>query len=458
MPFPSEPSTAPANGTATRVRYRVVVLLCLLTFILYLDRICISQAASSIENDLKISHTEMGFVLAAFTVAYGLFQIPAGHWGDRHGSRGVLTRIVLWWSVFTALTGAATGFVMLFLVRFLFGAGEAGALPNAARVVSRWFPPDARGPAQGAVVTAALVGGALSPMVTEYLLGGLGWRWSFVALGVPGLLWAAVFWWWYRDDPAAHPQTNERERQYIRSAAAPADPSDRHPPVPWRQVLSSPNIWLLGAVITCGSFTTYMFFSWYPTYLKEGREVAPALSGWMAGLVLGGGAVGSTVGGYLSDWLIRSTGNRRWTRRVLGCCALGNAALAMAASIWCDSAWASAGWCAWACLAVHVQLASWWGAVTEVSGKHLGALFGLMNSLGMPGAVASQLFLGHFVDRLGERGYLGRARWDPAFYIYGSVLLIGALCWLFVDTTKAIGAPSESATPTESARLKGEGR
>ena len=271
------------------MRYRVVVLLCLLTFILYLDRICISQAASSIENDLKISHTAMGFVLAAFTVAYGLFQVPVGHWGDRHGSRGVLTRIVLWWSVFTALTGAATGLVMLLLVRFLFGAGEAGALPNAARVVSRWFPPDARGPAQGAVVTAALVGGALSPMVTEYLLGGLGWRWSFVALGVPGLLWAAVFWWWYRDDPAAHPQTNERERRYIRSTAAPTDPSDRHPPVPWRQVLSSPNIWLLGGVITCGSFTTYMFFSWYPTYLKEGREVSPALSGWLAGLVLGGG-------------------------------------------------------------------------------------------------------------------------------------------------------------------------
>jgi hypothetical protein len=71
---------------------------------------------------------------------------------------------------------------------------------------------------------------------------------------------------------------------------------------------------------------------------------------------------------------------------------------------------------------------------------HLGALFGLMNSLGVPGAVASQLFLGRFVDHLGALGHVGRARWDPAFYLYGIVLVIGAVCWLFVDTTKTLAA------------------
>jgi sugar phosphate permease len=440
-----ESSTAPTKGTATRVRYRVVMLLCLLSFILYLDRICISQATSSIKSELDISNTAMGFVLAAFTVAYGLFEVPTGHWGDRHGSRGVLTRIVLWWSLFTALTGAANGLLMLLVVRFLFGAGEAGALPNAARVISRWFPANARGPAQGIVVTSALVGGAFSPMVTEYLLDGLGWRWAFVLLGVPGVVWAAVFWWWYRDDPAAHPETNDLECHYIRAGAAPAERTDSHPPLPWKQVLTNRNIWLLGSIISCGSFTTYLFFSWYPTYLKEGREVPPGLSAWLAGMVLAGGAIGSTAGGYLSDWLVRTTGNRRWTRRLIGFCALSNAALAMVASSYCDSPWVSAVCCTWACLAVHVQLASWWGAVTELSGKHLGALFGLMNSMGIPGAVGTQLFLGSFVDWLGSLGYVGRARWDLAFPIYGLVLLIGAGCWLFVDTTKVIGAPAKAA-------------
>jgi MFS transporter, ACS family, glucarate transporter len=177
------------------------------------------------------------------------------------------------------------------------------------------------------------------------------------------------------------------------------------------------------------------------TYLQEARTVTPALSGWLAGVVLAGGALGSTAGGYLGDWLVRATGDRRRTRRVIGFCTLGSAALAMVASVRCDSPWASALCCAWACLAVHLQLASWWGAVTEFSGPHLGALFGLMNSLGVPGAVASQLFLGRFVDYLGALGHVGRAQWDPAFYLYGIVLVAGAVCWLFVDTTKTL-APS----------------
>src|SRR5262245_17892891 len=132
---PAPEDQAPeGSAPATRVRYSVLGSLCALSFILYLDRICIGQALSDIKSDLKLTDTEMGYVLGAFTLAYGLFEVPAGHWGDRHGSRGVLARIAIWWSVFTMLTGACTGLAMLIGVRFLFGAGEAGALPNAARV------------------------------------------------------------------------------------------------------------------------------------------------------------------------------------------------------------------------------------------------------------------------------------------------------------------------------------
>jgi sugar phosphate permease len=426
----------PNPTAATWVRYRVLGMLCLLSFILYLDRVCISQAVDSIEKELDISHTAMGIVLGAFTVAYGLFEIPTGHWGDRHGSRGVLTRIVLWWSAFTVLTGTSTGLFMLIGVRFLFGAGEAGALPNAARVVARWFPSQARGSAQGFVISSALVGGALSPAITEYLIRWLGWRWSFVVLGVPGVLWASVFYWWYRDDPFTHSSVNASERAYIAGTAPGESSAAPHPAVPWAKVLTSANIWLLGGVITCGAFTTYLFFSWYPTYLLKAREVPSDVSGWLASMVLAGGAVGSMVGGYMSDWLMWRTGNSRWTRPAIGMTTMSSAAVAMGASIYCDSPWLAAGCATAACLGVHVQLASWWGAVTEISGEHLGALFGLMNSLGVPGAVVSQLFLGRFVDWLGDHGYAGRAQWDPAFYLYGMVLLVGALCWLFIDITK----------------------
>src|SRR5688572_13353450 len=124
----------------TRVRFGVLAFLCTMALLLYVDRVCIGQAAASIRTDLGLSKTQLGWVFTVFSLAYALFEVPAGHWGDRYGSRGVIARVVIWWSLFTALTGAAVGLGSLLLIRFLFGAGEAGAFPNAARVVTRWFP------------------------------------------------------------------------------------------------------------------------------------------------------------------------------------------------------------------------------------------------------------------------------------------------------------------------------
>src|SRR5581483_5575105 len=224
------------NEPATWVRYRVLGMLCLLSFILYLDRICISRALTDIKKDLGLDDGEAGVILGAFTLAYGLFEIPIGHWGDRFGSRGVLARIAIWWSAFTMLTGACTGFGMMLVVRFLFGAGEAGALPNVARVIARWFPPHDRGPAQGLIMTAAMVGGAFSPVLADALIQHpqLGWRWAFVVLGAPGIAWAAAFYLWFRDVPAEHPAVNNRERQMLE--ASHHAPTADHA-VPWRFVL-----------------------------------------------------------------------------------------------------------------------------------------------------------------------------------------------------------------------------
>src|SRR5437764_1763726 len=180
MSDPSAPLTAEVTHTGpispeamaerpTRVRYAVLAFLAAMTFVLYLDRVCIGQAAPMIKYDLGISETQKGVVFAAFTLAYAVFEVPTGRWGDRYGSRGVLTRIVVWWSFFTAMTGAALGFWMLLSVRFLFGAGEAGALPNSARVLRQWFPESSRGRAQGFVTTAMLVGGAIAPITSQWL-------------------------------------------------------------------------------------------------------------------------------------------------------------------------------------------------------------------------------------------------------------------------------------------------
>ncbi|MEX0612595.1 MAG: MFS transporter, partial [Pirellulales bacterium] len=130
-----------ATGQApTRVRVKVMAFLCVLSFLTYYDRQCIVRAQESIQGSLGLSVQQMGLVFGAFWLAYALLEIPGGWMGDRFGARFTLTRIVIAWSLFTALTGAATGFVSLIIYRLMFGAGEAGAYPNMALVQSRWLP------------------------------------------------------------------------------------------------------------------------------------------------------------------------------------------------------------------------------------------------------------------------------------------------------------------------------
>jgi MFS family permease len=464
--------SGPPSAEPTRVRYGVLGYLCALSFILYIDRNCIGKAAPAMQEDLGLSKTEMGFVFGAFTLAYGLFEVPTGRLGDRYGSRGVLTRIVLWWSLFTALTGCVwsftldtgyelllpgtervvpllvNGFVVLLVIRFLFGAGEAGALPNSARVIARWFPPGQRGPAQGLMNTAMLIGGAATPVLAAYLIKEVGWRWAFVLFASLGLFWSAGFYSWFRDDPAEHPSVNDAERRLIAAGNTHTPQGEHHPPIPWGRVLTSANVWLLGGIISCSAFVTYLYFFWYPTYLEDGRGVKPILSGWLSSLVLTGGALGSVLGGYLHDALVRQTGSRRWSRRLIGCTGLGSAAMFLAASVSCADAGNAALFTALATFCAALPMATWWAVVTEISGKHLGALFGLVNSLGVPGAVASQLFFGAFADMRKKQGYVGRDQWDPGFYVYVCALLIGAIGWLFVDATKsAVEPPGDADGP-----------
>lgn len=431
----------PPPTRPSRTRYVVLAYLGVLVFILYVDRICISKAAPAIMRDLELTEPQMGLVFSAFTLAYCLFEVTAGWWGDRHGSRGVLTRIVVWWSLFTALTAAAFGFWSLLAVRFLFGAGEAGALPNAARVVTRWFPAERRGAAQGFVNSTMLVGAASAPVVAAYLIDGFGWRGAFVLFALPGLVWAAAFYGWFRDNPAEHPSVNDAERRLI-AGDVPAPAGVEHPPIPWRLVLTSANVWLLGGVVACTAFNTYLYFTWYPTYLEQARGVEPLTAGWLAGLALAGGAVGSMLGGFAIDFLIRRTGSRRWSRRLLGCGGLSTAALLLLTGKFTDDPTLAAVWTAGAVCAAYLTMASWWGAVSDISGRHLGALFGLMNSLGGVGAFISPPFLGWFVERMDELGYTGRARWDPALYVYAGVLLLGAFGWLWIDSTRPVEAKS----------------
>jgi ACS family glucarate transporter-like MFS transporter len=449
-----DPSVSPgtAGATPTRVRFGVLAYLCLLALVLYLDRVCIGQAGPAIREELKLSKKQLGYIFASFTVAYGLFMAAAGRLGDRFGSRGVLVAIVVWWSAFTALTGLCYGFWMLLVVRFIFGAGEAGAFPNCARVINRWFPPESRGFPQGLLNTAALIGGAVAPFAVAHVMDLLdnqlaptfraqfgtapvGWRWTFFLFGLLGVAWAVLFWRAYRDDPEADPRVNEAERALIRGSATAAAPTPQ-PPVPWGIVLRSRNVWLMSFIIICASFSSYLYMFWLPSYLQSGRGAGKVQSGELASIVLAAGAAGSLLGGLLSDRVMRSLNQRR-TRSWIGAVSMISAAAALLGSLACDDVTAAALMIALAFFLMQLMIASWWGAVSDISGRHVATLFGLMNSTGVIGGAAAQIFFGWMADAKEAEGFSGRAQWDPALIYFVAALAAGAVAWLFVDSNRS---------------------
>src|SRR6187402_3586313 len=157
----------------THVRWVVMAFLCGLAFLTYFDRFNIVEAQKAIQGDLKLSDKQLGWIMGAFWFAYALFEIPGGWLGDRYGARGSLTRIVLAWSLFTALSGSATGFYSLLAYRFLFGVGEAGAFPNMARVQSRWLPIVERARVGGLLWLTARWGAAFAPLIFGKLTRGI---------------------------------------------------------------------------------------------------------------------------------------------------------------------------------------------------------------------------------------------------------------------------------------------
>ncbi|MBI3492096.1 MAG: MFS transporter, partial [Acidobacteria bacterium] len=261
---------------ASHVRTRVLAFAFLLAVVTYLDRVCISAAAPFIMDDLHLTVLQMSVVFSAFTLAYSLFEIPSGWLGDVRGPRRVLTRIVLWWSGFTMLTGAARGFQSLVAIRFLFGAGEAGAFPNIARSFSRWFPLRERGRANGVMFLGSRLGGMLSAPIALLLLARWGWRATFVAFGTLGIAWAAAWFAWYRDRPEDHPAMTPEELAWIQQDAAVArgfQPRDRGSEraalqsTPWSALLRSRNLYAICAMYFAFGYGLYFYFTWLPTYL-----------------------------------------------------------------------------------------------------------------------------------------------------------------------------------------------
>ncbi|MFA7003607.1 MAG: MFS transporter [Verrucomicrobiia bacterium] len=418
-------TASPPNPAPTHARQWVIFFAVSLAVVTYVDRACIWQAAGDIQRDLGFNKEDMSLIFAAFSLAYGLFEIPGGWMGDRFGPRTTLMRVVLMWSLFTAATGWAWNWISMVVCRFFFGAGEAGCFPNLTKVFSIWLPKSERVRAQGIMWLSARWGGAFTPLLVVWVLSFANWRVAFMLFGTLGIIWAVFFYRWFRDDPRVHPSVNAAELALLESATHNAV---GHGDVPWRRFMGSGAVWLLWLQYFCINYAWYSYISWLPTYLREtsGLTLTEEWRAMLAGLPLFFGGLGSLFTGVVSERLALWLGSTAQTRRVLGCVGFAGAAAMLGISTQATSPLMAMVLVGLAAFANDLSMPGSWAACMDVGGRYAGSLSGSMNMVGQIGSALGPVAVAQVLKYSGNN-------WAMTFWMAAAVYAIGAVCWLFID-------------------------
>jgi ACS family glucarate transporter-like MFS transporter len=418
--------------TASRARFTLLRFAFALSVVTYLDRVCIATAASSIREDLHLTAVQMGWIFSAFTLAYAIFEIPSGWLGDIIGPRKVLTRIVLWWSVFTVATGLAWSYASMLMFRFLFGAGEAGAFPNASRSFSQWFPVKERGRAHGIIFMGTRLGGALAPPLAVALIAAIGWRGSFWIFGSLGVIWGILWWRWFRDDPAKHPSVNTEELRIIREDVSSGVEHDR---INWKILL---NLNLLFVCLTYFAFGygLYFYLTWLQTYLREARGFSAAQASLLASIVLFCGALASITGGFWTDHWVKRYGLRIGRCGVAAGALVGSGLLLASAAITSNSLTAALLIAAAAGVA-DLSISSAWAICLDIGRESAGTVTGSMNTFANLGGAIAPVAMGYAVQWWGS--------WSIPLLITAGVYVLGGLLALFINPNIPLSPQSDKS-------------
>jgi ACS family glucarate transporter-like MFS transporter len=404
--------------------------------LLYLDRICIAEIAKlgEFKTSLELSANQTGMILAAFFFTYALAQVPAGWLSDRFGARKMLSVYIIVWSICTALTGLATGFVMLMAARLVFGFAQAGCYPTAGSLIKRWAPLPRRGTVSSIVSFGGRLGGATAPILTAWLLEDwLGWRWVLLLYGTSGLLVALLFWRVFRETPKEHPKCNDAERKLIAAGGTEGGESGLPPFPPLLPLIKSGTMWLMCALQFGVNVGWVFLVTWLPTYLNEVRNVDPKIGGLMSTIVLMAGIVGMLSGGVLTDLATKRLG-RRWGRSFPLVVYYAIAVLAYLLCLRLESVWAFIAAASLVAFFTDMSVPAIWAYMQDVGGKNTAAVFGWGNMWGNFGAAVTPLLVPIVLNRWDLNG-----NWHEAFFLFSAGYLIAGLAALGINAERKVG-------------------
>ena len=421
----------------TRVRWLVLALICLMSFVSYVLKSTMSVAGVSMIRDLGLSELQLGAVLSAYAWGYGIFQMPGGVFGEAKGARRSMAWLTLAWGILTFATGlvpgraaapAAVSLAMLVLLRFTLGAAQAPLYPVTSGVsIARWFPPRLWGFANGLGSTALTLGAAAAGPGVAWLVGTAGWRGSFLATAPLGALTAWLWWRSYRESPAEDSRVNASERELI-GAGAPASHAASVAGV-WKAVARDRDVLAITGSYFCMNYVFYLFFNWFYYYLVDVRGLSRQVGGYFSGAQWIVGAMTAVLGGWLGDRLARRFGPRRGYRlTVVG-------GMLLCAPLLVAGALAKNGALAVALLSLSfgaTQLVDgpYWAVAMRIGGAHGAVTSGLMNTGGnVVGGVGALLV-----------PLVARAFGWPAAISTGAIFaLVAAVLWIWIRADRTFG-------------------
>jgi len=390
----------------------VLAMLCIMYFITYVDRVNIGTAASEIQKEFHLSNTQLGLVFSAFAYPYLLFQVVGGWVGDHFGPRKTLFWCGLIWALATIMTGFVTGLVTLFIARVALGFGEGATFPTATRAMQYWTPADKRGFAQGLTHAFARLGNFVTPPLIAALMVWSSWRGSFILLGLVSLLWGVVWVLYFRNEPGDHPSISAEEL-----ASLPPRPPATRPKVPWGPLLR--RMWPVTLTYFCYGWCLWLYLNWLPLFFKNNYSLDLKNSALFASGVFFAGVVGDSLGGTISDSLLKRTGNVRFARLSVTVTGFAGALASLIPILFIHDITAVALCLSGGFFFAEITIGPMWSVPMDIAPKFSGTASGLMNTGSAFAAIVSPLVAGYVIDVTGN--------WYLPFLMSMGLLLLGGL-------------------------------
>lgn len=414
-------------------RVKILALFCAMSFLMYVDRVNLAATGGLIKQELGMSNTELGLIFSAFAYTYCIFQIVGGWFVDRIGARKMILICGVTWVTATVLTGFVGGFVSLFLCRLLLGVGEGVALPSQARAITFWFKRSERGLVQGLTHSFSRLGNAITPPIIVLLVSFHSWRSAFWILGGFTAVWAIIWFFKFKDDPR-EAGVNEQELEGIPHFEKTGLGNKNAEPTPWGPLLKRMGPTM--AVYFCYGWTSWLFFTWLPTFFMHGRNMDLKSSALFTTGVFLSGVVGNTAGGVISDKILKMTNNLVTARRNVIIFSFICALLLLIPVTQSDSMLVMTICISIAFFCLELTIGPIWAVPMDITPKYVGMASGLMNAGSAVAGIISPIIFGIIIDKTGN--------WSLPFYGSIALLIVGIMLTFFMRPDRQLIVPSKN--------------